>query len=143
MLDLLEHPAVHPGVLEDGTRRDFIIGGLSIAALLSGCSTDVEQQVPTAPEPARLVKDGRGQDVGLDHRPEKVVTISAESLDVNTLLDVGLAPQSYGGPTRDQPWATDALAASEQMATAGAVNLERIAALGPELIVCSQQDEKL
>lgn len=125
---------------DDATRRQFLIGGASLAALLASCTS-------TAPSPESPVA-GAGFPVTIDHKygrteitkaPERVVSVGLTEQD--TLLALGIAPiaarEWFGEqPGALWPWARVAVgAASLPEVLTYELNYEKIAALRPDLIL--------
>lgn len=124
------------------TRRAFLAGGA--AALLAGCGT-------TAPGPAAAPTGGGGAfPVTVSHKygtteiprePARVVTVGLS--DHNHVLALGVVPAGltdwYGDqPDGVWPWARDALGGARPEVLPrndDQLDLERIAALGPDLVI--------
>ncbi len=137
---LLDRPSpIH----DDATRRQFLIGGASMAALLAGCATST---VPAADDRSG---DGRFP-VTIEHRfgsttipaaPSRVVV--AGLVEQDPLLALGVVPVAttewFGEhPGAIHPWAREALGDAplpEVLSIADGFEFERIAALRPDLIV--------
>lgn len=66
----IERPPL-PTPVDDGTRREFIAGGLTLAALLAGCGSDTEE----ASSDRRVIKAPEGT-VTLEHAPERIGVMS-------------------------------------------------------------------
>ncbi|HVE97538.1 MAG TPA: iron-siderophore ABC transporter substrate-binding protein [Pseudonocardiaceae bacterium] len=129
--------------LADATRRQFLIGGLSLAALLAACGSDDETPASS----------GSGDDrfpVTIDHRygsteipaePKRVVTVGLVEQDA--LLAFGVVPvattQWFGEqPGAIFPWTREELgnaAVPEVLNESDGIQFERIAALRPDLIL--------
>lgn len=96
-----------PAPIDDATRRQFLAGGLSVAALLAGCG----RSDPTPATPAA----GDGFPVAIEHKygattipaePQWVVTVGFT--DHDAVLALGVAPVGVGtdddGYSADQPF---------------------------------------
>lgn len=137
--DLIERP---DRIDDDASRRQFLIGGLSAAALLPGCSDS---------DSASSASSGRdGFPVKIEHKyggteipaePDRVVTVGFVEQD--PLLALGVVPVAttewFGEhPGAIHPWARAALgdaAIPEVLTTTDGIQMERIAALKPDLIL--------
>ena len=139
MTTLLERPApIH----DDATRRQFLIGGAALAALLVGCSGS-DAEAPTS--------SGSGGDrfpVTIKHRygrtmiprePQRVVSVGITEQDALPALGViPVATTEYFGehPGAIHPWARDALGdAALPEVLSEELDFEKIAALRPDLIL--------
>ncbi len=128
---------------DDVTRRQFLIGGLSAAALLVGCGGP-DSGSPVA-SPA-----GDGFPVTIEHKhgsteipstPQRVVAVGLVEQD--PLLALGVIPVAttewFGEhPGAIHPWAREALGNApllEVQSAADGFQFERIAALRPDLIL--------
>lgn len=130
-----------PGPLvDDATRREFLIGGASLAALLTGCSTITQTSRPPAAS--------TGFPVTISHKygsteitkaPQRVVTVGLTEQDV--LLALGTTPVAarewFGEqPGALWPWARAAAGNAPLPEALGyELNYEKIAALRPDLIL--------
>lgn len=139
-ITLLERPApIH----DDATRRQFLIGGLSLAALLAACGSDEDTPASSGSG------DGRFP-VTIEHRfgsteilaePKRVVTVGLVEQDA--LLAFGVVPVAttewFGEqPGAIFPWAREELgnaALPEVLNESDGIQFERIAALRPDLIL--------
>jgi len=116
------------------TRRRLLAGGLAAAtAGLAGCAGDGPTTARSAPAGPWTFTDDRGQRISLPARPERVVAF----IDcAAALAGDGIAPVGYfgaTGPTDPRNGAFD-VAASESVGTSE-IDLEKLAALRPDLIV--------
>jgi iron complex transport system substrate-binding protein len=125
---------VLPGV-EDITRRDFLIGGAA-SLLLAGCGSNGDS-VGSSGE-TKTVEDGVGRSVEVPVSPQRVVVLDPGPALFH-LVDLGLVPE---GATTDittvggdfPELLGDAREEIEPVGDSTAPNLERIAALEPDLI---------
>ncbi len=139
-VNLLDRP---PPIDDDLTRREFIVGGLSLAALLAACGGNDEDSAGGRAKGAEgpwTFTDDRGRTITLDRRPERVVAyIGAAS----ALWDFGLRSiVGVYGPQRLPDGRPDSRVGSLDLATVqsvgeeyGQFNVEKLAALRPDLIV--------
>jgi iron complex transport system substrate-binding protein len=136
-LALLDRPTP---IRDEATRRQFLIGGASLAALLAGCST----AAPASGAPATSA----GFPVTIRHKygsteitkaPERVVAVGLTEQD--TLLALGVTPVAtrewFGEqPGALWPWARAAAGNAPLPEVLGyELNYEKIAALRPDLIL--------
>ncbi|MGQ0773133.1 MAG: iron-siderophore ABC transporter substrate-binding protein [Pseudonocardiales bacterium] len=138
---LLNRPAP---IDDDATRRQFLIGGASLAALLAGCGT-------SAPAPGAAPDRGGGFPVTIDHQfgsttiprpPERVVSVGLTDQDV--LLALGIKPIAVTDwfglehPAATGPWALPQLGEARPTvldSVDSGYPYEQIATLRPDLIV--------
>ena len=123
-------------IVDELTRRGFLAGGLGAAALagLAGCGAGDQPSGGGAPTAGPWTfTDDRGQRISLPARPERVVAF----IDcAAALAGDGIAPVGYfgaTGPTDPRNGAFD-VAASQSVGTSE-IDLEKLAALRPDLIV--------
>ncbi len=122
----------------DVTRRELLIGGVSLAALLAGCGSG---QTASPPAPAGgfpIEVDHALGTITIRQRPERVVALNDR--DADTMLALGLTPVGihtrYGFERGVGPWAEEALGDATPMVWTGEeFNYEGIAAAKPDLIV--------
>ncbi|MGQ0773128.1 MAG: iron-siderophore ABC transporter substrate-binding protein [Pseudonocardiales bacterium] len=142
---VLDRPAP---IRDDATRRQFLIGGAALTALLAGCGSDAEPS-PDAPAddgrfPRTLV--GKEGTATIPAEPQRVVTVGFQR-DTDTVLALGVTPIAM--VRHDQfesgsaPWVEAALVGATPQLLAGAAGLpfEQIAALRPDLIVATDDYE--
>jgi iron complex transport system substrate-binding protein len=139
MTSVLDRPALRlPDVVDDGTRREFIGGGV-LAALLAGCgSTDSDE--PSPDDASRSVRHKFGV-TRVPATPKRIVTVGL--VDHDAVLALGLVPVGITADaySADQPhgvwvWARDRLRGKEPVVLpAPEISFERIAALRPDLIL--------
>lgn len=123
-------PALLPSPVDDATRREFLIGGLSLAALLAGCG---------APFPVTIEHKYGSTEILAES--QRVVTVGRVEQDA--VLALGIVPvgtTSWLGdyPGAIYPWASDKLgtaAPPQAMANIDGIRFEQIAALRPDLIL--------
>ncbi|MGH3616060.1 MAG: ABC transporter substrate-binding protein [Pseudonocardia sp.] len=150
---LITHPALaHPAlddpalddptpIVDDVTRRQLLIGGASLAALLVGCGSSAP------PAPPSRVTDGpttiahKYGSLQNPDRPQRVVTVRLVEQDA--LLALGVIPVAATGwfgehPGTIFPWARDELgcaAPPEVLSFPDGIQFERVAALRPDLVL--------
>ncbi len=129
-----------PAAIDDATRRQFLIGGASLAALLAGCSTSAPSPEPPAAAPGFPVTiNHKYGSTEINKVPERVVAVGLTEQD--TLLALGVTPVAtrewFGEqPGALWPWArTAAGTAPVPDVLAYELNYEKIAALRPDLIL--------
>lgn len=137
---LLDRPA--PPVA-DATRRRFLIGGLSLAALLAGCSGSDSAGVPADPAkgPFPTTVAHKYGNIEIPAEPKRVVTVGLSDHDY--VLALGVVPVGltdwYGDyPYGTWPWAADELgdARPEVMPrNEDRINFEKVASLRPDLVI--------
>ncbi len=141
-LALLDRPA--PPV-DAATRREFLIGGLSLAALLVACGNGDEASAPSDSGDGRFpvtIEHKYGSTV-IPVQPKRVATVGL--IEQDALLALGVVPiattEWFGDhPGAIHPWARDALGAATLPAilrnsNTDGIQFERIAALQPDLIL--------
>ncbi|MGH3982907.1 MAG: iron-siderophore ABC transporter substrate-binding protein [Pseudonocardiaceae bacterium] len=140
-ITLLGRPApIH----DEATRRQFLIGGASLAALLAGCGApDAEAPPPSSSDDGRfprIVAHKYGS-TEIPAEPQRVVTVGLSDHDY--VLALGVVPVGltdwYGDyPNGTWPWAADELgdAQPEVMPrNEDRINFEQVAALRPDLVL--------
>jgi len=140
----IERPGpILPGI-EDVTRRDFLIGGAA-TLLLAGCGSAGEGG---SEEGATREVTYRGGSVSAPERPGRVVSLWFPT--TTNLVDLGLIPQAtsdtefaFPEELREEFPEDFDPASVEKLGTSDQPNLERVAALEPDLILCTdfQRDE--
>lgn len=127
-------------IVDDITRREFIVGGISIAALLAACGSEDEQARPAnaaAGKFPRSVKTGLGP-VDIPAKPKRVVTLGYEA---DVVLAMGVVPVGMRKETFDPAgipaYNRDAIAGKdvELIDTSSGVPYEQVAALRPDVIL--------
>lgn len=142
---VLDRPAP---VRDDATRRQFLIGGAALTALLAGCGSG-DGPSPDAPAgdgrfPRTLV--GKEGTATIPRQPERVVTVGFQR-DTDTVLALGITPIAMvrhdSFESGRAPWVETALAGARPPLLDGASGLpfEEIAALRPDLIVATDDYE--
>ena len=123
-------------IIEDITRREFVIGGTTLAALFAaGCSSD-DSGSDEAGE-TRQVTDLYGRTLTIPANPQRIVTIdfSGPSVYLTELgLDV-IGGTDYASDPATLPREFVDGRSFERIGTLEAVNFEALAALNPDLIV--------
>jgi len=138
---LLDRPTP---ITDDATRRQFLIGGLSLAGLLAGCGT-------SGPALDATPDDTGGFPVTIDHQfgsttiprpPERVVSVGLT--DQDALLALGIKPIAVTDwfglehPAATGPWALPQLGEARPVvldSVDSGYPYEQIATLAPDLIV--------
>jgi iron complex transport system substrate-binding protein len=129
-----------PQIAADGTRREFVAGGLSLGALvLAGCGEDDDA-------PAASAGGGADFPVNVEHRygstkvpaePQRVVTVGL--YDQDACFAVGVEPvasQRWYADRVVYPWAAEAVPGAETELLPGEeLDVESVAAENPDLIV--------
>lgn len=135
--------APRPPEIEDITRRDFLLGGATIL-LLAGCEGPGEDGRNAG---AREVTF-RGGSAAVPRRPSRVVSLWFPT--TTDLADLGLTPLAtsdvefaFPGELRGEFPEDFDPASVENLGAQDRPNLERVAALEPDLILCTdfQRDE--
>lgn len=127
-------------------RRRWLLAGAALALTVSACGAPA---APPAAAPAPAPQAGSGMPVTIDHAlgsttisaaPQRVVTIGWS--DQDAVLALGVQPVGTTEWFNEQPgaifpWATGSATgpAPEIVANAGEINLEKVAALQPDLIL--------
>ncbi|AMY21568.1 ABC transporter substrate-binding protein [Rhodococcoides fascians] len=137
--------------VEAATRREFLIGSVALAALLAGCATGDEQSSGdgTAGDGyPRTIVDDAGESVVIARRPQRVACV-ANLWDLDTVLSLGVVPVQFGvregfsemigAPDKSWEWHEKALTeiggTSERISLGDSIDVERIAAGEPDLII--------
>jgi ABC-type Fe3+-hydroxamate transport system substrate-binding protein len=137
----IERPAVvaREEVLDDATRREFVLGGLSLGTLLlAGCGSD-EPASQTGGDELPLTIEHKHGLTRIAQPPRRVVTVGYNEQDF--VLALGIKPvgvREWLGrqPSATWPWARDALGAARPEVMPNAeLRFEQIAALRPDLII--------
>lgn len=129
----VEVPGFVIPVVEDITRRDFLIGGVA-ALLLGGCGGGDEEGPPGE---TRTFTDNRGVEVEVPVKAERIVAVHDSNAALPTL---SLGVSLVGMPTRTGRFNPDIadfydLEGVEPVGEVYEPNLETIATLEPDLIV--------
>ncbi len=131
-------------IIEDITRREFIIGGTALAALVAaGCGNDegADGNEAAAGE-TRTFTDDAGATVEVPISPQRVAFLGYETLV--TAVWLGYVPAALGWHTQDtdpvsylqdQFGASDELAGVTELGDVFSVNVEAVAEVAPDLIV--------
>ncbi|MDN5750230.1 MAG: iron-siderophore ABC transporter substrate-binding protein [Pseudonocardia sp.] len=126
-------------------RRRWLLAGAALALTVSACGAPAESPA----DPAQAPQPGTGMPVTIDHAlgsttigapPQRVVTIGWS--DQDAVLALGVQPVGTTEWFNEQPgaifpWAAEAATGPtpEIVANAGEINLEKVAALAPDLIL--------
>lgn len=135
-----------PEIVDDLTRRQFL-GGLIALGVLGGCGRDTESaSAPTAS--VKLTHDGG--DVTLPRVPKRIVTLGEEVTEFAAVLGVqpvgvgsARVDSALGDKVFDGYYLTPAQIGTPRYVGPGPFNLEAIAAVRPDLIVHSYQDDQI
>ena len=113
---------------DDIRRREFIIGGLSIAALLTGCGSDDEDSATTDAATTRMITDSRGP-AEVPVAPQRIAALVG-SAEIDVML-LGLEPVFSG--TYAQGWVD----LPEGIVTSDTVppSTEAVASADPDLLI--------
>jgi len=121
----------------DVRRREFVLGGVSLAALaLSGCGEDEA----AAPAPATRAFKGPWGSVDVPQRPRRVVTMYPTDTDIALVLGLPLAAAPGATGSAAQPFAAyqaPRLRGVRRITTYAEPNFEQIAAQRPDVIIDS------
>lgn len=130
-----------PGVVDEVTRREFLIGAGSLLVLAPfGCGSDGESGGggETTSSGSRTIEHKYGS-TEVSGTPQRVVTVGFT--DQDPILALGVEPAGirewYGDyPNATWPWAQDELGEAEpEVIPATELNFEQIAGLNPDLIL--------
>ncbi len=135
-----------PEIVDDLTRRRFL-GGLIALGVLGSCAENTESPTATATG-VRVAHDGG--EVTLPRVPSRIVTLGEEVTEL--LVVLGVQPVGAGASRvdaigGDEVWDGNYLTPDQlgnpRYLGAGPFNLEAIAALQPDLIIHSYQDDQI
>lgn len=149
MIATLDRPIdLLPDVVDDGTRREFIVGGgLSLGALLlTGCGDSASDAPAAANEagfPVRITH--KYGSTTIDERPTRVVTLG--SIDRDPVLALGVTPVAVLkalDPTYF-PWNENKVGSPPPTELPGMtekvdIDVEQVAAQSPDLILAQYSD---
>jgi iron complex transport system substrate-binding protein len=152
MTKTIEHPGIKlpPEIVDDLTRREFLIGAGLIALAPYGCGEVGSGEEKTLGE-ARTIRSKYGE-VEIEGRPGRVVTLDNQCTDDALALGVtpvGMANVFYV-PGEIQSWTKQALGGTETpelIDTEADIPYERVAELRPDVILASHtwqlEDERV
>ncbi len=129
---------------DDATRRQFLIGGAALTALLAGCGSD-DGSSPDAPAgDGRFPRTLAGKEgaATIPTQPGRVVAVGFQR-DTDTVLALGVTPIAMvrhdSFESGSAPWVEKVLAGARPQLLEGADGLpfEQIAGLRPDLIVAT------
>lgn len=124
-----------PAPVDDATRRQFL-AGVTAAALLAGCGNDSSTSEGSAGPVGWSFTDDRGETITLPARPQR---IAMQEDAAGALLPFGIRPIAVFGNdliTESPQFEGIDITGIEQFgAEYGVIDLERLAALDPDLIV--------
>lgn len=119
-LTLLDRPTLpdRPALLvDDATRRQFLIGGASLATLLAGCGNSTDRE-PAATGSAGFPRTLKGKEgpTAIPAEPRRVVAVGFQR-DTDTAIALGVTPVAMSEnsaifPSGVAPWVEAALTAS-------------------------------
>jgi iron complex transport system substrate-binding protein len=127
-------------LLDEITRREFIVGAAALSSLLVACGSDdsAAPAASTSSGPWSMVDD-RGIEITLPQRPERVVAYVGNAA---VLWDFGVRAVGVFGPQRRKDGTPEPAAGNvdlDAVESAGdtweGVNLEALAAIRPDLVV--------
>lgn len=127
-------------IVADITRRQFVIGGASLAALLAACGNDPSSNDDSTASgsSSRSVQHLYGETV-IDGYPSRIVTVGLT--DQDAVFALGFAPIASQAWYADQvvyPWAeslAEASGTTTKVMPPGELNIEAIAAEDPDLVI--------
>lgn len=128
-----------PTILDDLTRRELVLGGVALAALLAGCGSGSEDEATTSFRRSLAGKEGTAT---IQAQPTRVVTVGFQR-DTDTVLALGVIPvgmvRHASFDSGMAPWVEAALGDARPEIFDGATGLpfETIARLRPDLIVAT------
>ncbi|MGH3931711.1 MAG: ABC transporter substrate-binding protein [Pseudonocardiaceae bacterium] len=135
-------------VIDDLTRRRFIGGGLSLAALVTACGRQSNPASstgdPTAGFPVTLV--GKEGTTTIRTKPERVIALGFQR-DTDTALALGVRPIAITEhsffPDLIAPWVEPALTdpKPQLVDTTSGIPFEKVAGLRPDLILATDDYE--
>lgn len=123
-------------LVDDATRRKFLIGGASLAALLAGCATSDPPAAAPAPEPRTITHAFGATEVPTT--PQRIVTLGF--VDQDAVLALGFTPiavREWVGerPPTEWPWQETLVGDVKPESLPFELDLEQLAALQPDLIL--------
>lgn len=119
---------LHPAIpFADIDRREFIVGGITLAALLASCGDDARESETSVPR-TRIITDSRG-DAEVPYSPSRVAALVG-SAEIDVML-LGLEPVFSG--TYAQGWVDlpDGIVTSDTVPP----STEAVAAAHPDLLI--------
>lgn len=133
----LDSPPFAIEIVDAATRRDFIVGGVSLAALLAaGCGDDTAADSSTG---EWTFTDDRGVTVSSPRRPERIAAYVGTAA---VLWDLGVRPVGVFGPQRQADGSSEPAAGLVDLDAVESVgdvwdgvDLEALAELRPDLVV--------
>ncbi|MFK4106259.1 ABC transporter substrate-binding protein [Streptomyces sp. NPDC019531] len=110
------------------------------ALLLAGCGSDDGSDTASSKEAStRRITDAQGRKVTVPTTPKKVVALSEPTLDAALALGVEPVGTTAGrGQTGVSTYLADKAAGSEVVATVAEADMEKLAALQPDLILLDE-----
>jgi iron complex transport system substrate-binding protein len=137
-------------VIDDLTRRHFIGGGLSLAALVAACGTE-SNPAPSTGAPASgstfpVTLVGKEGTATIAAEPQRVIALGFQR-DTDTALALGVTPVAITEnsifPHGIAPWVEAELTGSkpELLDTTSGIPFEKIAGLRPDLILATDNYE--
>jgi len=119
-----------PAPADDGTRRELLLAGATLALGFAACGG--EDEPPPARASTRTVRDAYGP-VRVPAAPERVVAVDRGAADI--ALAVGITPAGVADEVREFPYLARRLEDVPRTGPPDAPDLERILGLRPDLIL--------
>lgn len=120
-------------IIDDITRREFVIGGVALAGLVaSGCGGDDADGTADDVAETRPIETNRGT-VEVPVNPKRLLAFDRAALDA--ALALGITPIATSPSEIETSYLGELVEGVEVISTPDGWNLERIAALRPDLIL--------
>lgn len=129
-----------PALVDDVTRREFLFGGVSLAALLAGCEGS-DPATPTGPAAGGEFPITIAHTYGsteIPAKPQRVACVGRTDHDVLLALDIVPASVYQFVPSMTRGvgvWAESRLGTANPVILTRPLSFEKIAALRPDLIL--------
>jgi len=134
-------PELPPEILDDVTRREFLIGSAGLLLLPAGCAGSGEEGDASGPGETRTVRHPLGE-TKVPARPRRIAAMDGTSLLAALLLDAPVVART----TANSVGADAFHAEIEAIRTIGGEtqpSLERLAALEPDLILSAAYEGEM